>query len=268
MQMNFLNCIGFVERFVSLMMQIYQLKGVEIMLTKGILYGVGVGPGDPELLTLKAVRTIDQADVIALPKTDESYITALEIVKSVLDISRKEILEIYLPMTKNEEILRVSHHEAAVQLSKLLEQDKNIAFLTLGDPSIYSTYIYLHEWIIEKGHKAQLVPGVPSFCAVAAKLNISLCKRSEPLHIIPASYQNDEGYLDWEGTKILMKSGKSLTKVINLLQDKGLIDNSCMVERCGMTGEKIYTDLAGVDCCQSSYFSTIVVKDKNEENLS
>ena len=234
------------------------------MLEQGTLFGVGVGPGDPELMTFKAARTIKEADVIALPKTDEQYITALEIIKAVVDISQKEIIEIYLPMTRDEDTLRTSHQKAGLQLAELLNQGKNIAFLTLGDPSIYSTYIYIHNWLLHKGFQVQLIAGVPSFCAVAAKLNMSLCKGAEPLHIIPASYHHNDDYLDWDGTKILMKSGKSLKKVIDTLQTKGLIENSSMVERCGMDGEKVYKNLSDVNP-GSSYFSTIVVKDKEKK---
>jgi precorrin-2/cobalt-factor-2 C20-methyltransferase len=226
----------------------------------GKLFGVGVGPGDPELLTLKAVRTISEAEVIALPKTDSQNITALQIVEPVIDLSDKEIIEIYLPMTRDKDVLNNSHQNAVQQLMEILQQDKNIAFLTLGDPSIYSTYIYLHERVLLEGFAAELIAGVPSFCAVAAKLNQALCKGSEPLHLIPASYKGSGDYLNWPGTKILMKSGKALAKVIDALEEKALLGCSSMVERCGMEGEQIYRDLAQIDTGKS-YFSTIVVKE-------
>lgn len=231
------------------------------MTAKGILTGVGIGPGDPELLTLKAVRTIAEADVIALPKTDEQYITALEIVKTAVDISAKDIIELYLPMTRDAEVLAASHQKAAEQIAQLLRAGKKVAFLTLGDPTIYSTYLYIHERVLKAGLEAQLVPGVPSFCAVAAKLNTALCKAGEPLHIIPASYHGEPKYLDWSGTKVLMKSGKSLQTVIEALRARNMLDSASMVERCGMSEEKIYTDLNAVNT-RTSYFSTIIVKDK------
>lgn len=233
------------------------------MLQIGTLYGVGVGPGDPELLTLKAIRIIQEADVIALPKTDEQNIVALEIVKSVVDITGKEILELYMPMTREENVLQNSHEKAARQLIEQLIKGKKIAFLTLGDPSIYSTYMYLHQWVLEAGFEAQLIPGIPSFCAVAAKLNDALCKGAEPLHIIPASYKDTEEYLHWKGTKILMKSGKALGTVLDALRKNDLLNSSAMVERCGMDGEKIYKDLREINQ-KTSYFSTIVVKDKEK----
>lgn len=230
----------------------------------GKLYGVGVGPGDPELLTLKAVRIIQEVEVIALPKTDEQTIAALEIVKKVIDITAKEMIELYLPMTKDENVLHKSHDKAASQLVPILRQGKNIAFLTLGDPSIYSTYIYLHERVLQSGFEAQLIAGVPSFCAVAAKLNEPLCQGAEPLHLVPASYRGTDDYLQWKGTKILMKSGQALEKVVDALRKKGLLESSSMVERCGMEGERVFPDLSKVNT-GTSYFSTIVVKDKERK---
>jgi precorrin-2/cobalt-factor-2 C20-methyltransferase len=234
------------------------------MLKLGKLYGVGVGPGDPELLTLKAVKIIREADVIALPKTDETSITSLEIVKATVDIADKEIIALYMPMTRKESMLNISHEKAAYQLAEMLVDGKNIAFLTLGDPSIYSTYTYLHQWMIQAGFEAQIIPGVPSFCAVAARLNDSLCKGAEPLHIIPASYEDNEDYLEWKGTKVLMKSGRALARVINALRERGLMESAAMVERCGMKGEKVYYDLSEVNT-ETSYFSTIVVEDKERK---
>jgi precorrin-2/cobalt-factor-2 C20-methyltransferase len=229
----------------------------------GTLYGVGVGPGDPELLTIKALRIINEADVIALPKTDEAEIVAFNIAKQAVDLSEKQILELYMPMTRDKQKLNEHHDKAAEQLVEILKQGKNIAFLTLGDPSIYSTYIYLHKRVLQKGFNVQLVAGVPSFCAVAAKLNTSLCEGSQPLHIIPASYKGSDEYLDWNGTKVLMKTGKSFESTRNALAKKELLNNSRMVECCGMPNEKVYNDLNDVNE-KASYFSIIVVKDKEK----
>ena len=105
-----------------------------------------------------------------------------------------------------------------------------------------------------------MVPGVPSFCAVAAKLNISLAEGAQPLHVIPASYQGVEEGLEWSGPKILMKTGHSMKKVKELMREKGILDKAKMVQKCGMEGEEIYESMEQVDE-NSSYFSVIVVKD-------
>lgn len=230
----------------------------------GKLFGVGVGPGDPELLTLKALRVISEADIIAVPKTDGQTITALNIAQAVSDLSDKEIVEVYMPMTREEAVLIENHQKGAGELIQRLADGNNIAFLTLGDPSIYSTYIYLHRQVLEAGFEAQLIPGVPSFCAVAARLNDGLCIGAEPLHIIPASYKGLSDYLEWQGTKILMKSGEAFANVRMSLEERGLLSNSTMVERCGMEGEKVYADLNEVET-KTSYFTIIVVKDKESE---
>lgn len=220
-----------------------------------------MGPGDPELLTLQALRIIQEADVIAVPNTEGKTLTALEIAQKACDLSKKEIITVYMPMSRDEKILNEKHHQATQKIIVELIQGKTVAFLTLGDPSIYSTYIYLHRQVLEAGFKTQLIPGVPSFCAVAARLNESLCTAGEPLHIIPASYEGFADYLDWQGTKVLMKSGKAFNKVKTELQQRGLLDQATMVERCGMSGEKIYHDLDDVQE-NTSYFSIIVLKDK------
>jgi len=232
----------------------------------GKLFGVGVGPGDPELLTLKALRVIQEAEVIAVPKTDGQMLTALQIAQAACDLSGKEILEVYMPMTRKESVLKDSHQKGAQALIQRLANRKNIAFLTLGDPSIYSTYIYLHTQVLEAGFEAQLIPGVPSFCAVAARLNDSLCTAGEPLHIIPASYEGLADYLDWQGTKVLMKSGEAFNQVRTALQERELLAQASMVERCGMAGEKVYHDLNTVEG-KTSYFSIIVLKDREKEKM-
>ena len=174
----------------------------------GILYGVGVGPGDPELITYKAVKIIENAAVIAVPGNGESERTALSIARSY--VGKKPVLELKLPMTRDQEVLQASHLEAAQTLIEYLEQEKDVAFLTLGDPSIYSTFIYIHRIVEKRGLKARFVPGVPSFCAAAACLNQPLCEGEQPLHIIPASYEGALEGMQWPGTKVLMKSGKKL----------------------------------------------------------
>lgn len=226
---------------------------------KGKLYGVGVGPGDPSLMTYKAAQCIEQVPIVAVPSSGENKQIALEIVAPYL--THQEIIHCYMPMTRNKEELARVHEACASQIQGYLDEGKDVAFLTLGDPTIYSTYIYIHKHIINRGYEAIIIPGVPSFCAVAAKLGSALCEEGEMLHIIPASYEGTEAALDLKGNKVLMKTGKSLRKVFDLLKEKGLYEAAQMVSRCGMTEEKIYPTLACVQE-ESSYFSIVVVKEE------
>ncbi len=225
------------------------------------LYGIGVGPGDPELMTLKAVRLIEECDIVAVPKSGDSEGVAKQIARqAVKDFDKKTVIEVSMPMTRDVAVLEESHRQAAQQVESYLKEGKSVAFLTLGDPAIYSTYIYVHKKVQQHGFPVEMVPGVPSFCAVAAKLNISLAEGAQPIHIIPASYQGVEEGLEWSGPKVLMKTGRSMKKVKEILTEKGILDKAQMVQKCGMEGEVIYHSMADVDE-NSSYFSVIVVKD-------
>lgn len=233
---------------------------------QGILYGIGVGPGDPELMTLKAVRLIREADIIALPQQgDKKDVTAWEIAKQAVDMTDKPLLFLPMPMTKDEALLNASHDQAAALLIEQIKLGKSICFLTLGDPSVYSTYIYVHERVLQAGYPAQLVAGITSFCAVAARLNKGLVEREQMLHVIPGTYNNDEfAYLDLPGTKAIMKSGKTIAKLKEELYRRDLRDCSSMVACCGMPNERVYTNLDELDA-NSSYFSLVIVKERKLE---
>lgn len=225
---------------------------------KGVLYGVGVGPGDPELITLKAARILREADVIAVPATGDGKKTALSIVAA--HIAGKPLLECATPMLRDKQKLADNYARVASELTALLDQGKTVAFITLGDPSIYSTYIYVHHRVLAQGYTAQLIPGVPSFCAVAARLNTSLCEGAQMLHIVPSSHESTEEGLGLPGNKVLMKAGKAIDAVRDRLAQAGKLDNAAMVECCGMENEKVYRSLRELDDT-ASYFSVIVVKE-------
>lgn len=223
---------------------------------KGILYGVGVGPGDKKLLTLQAVETLKNADLIAVPDTGGEK-TALKIIEEY--IAEKELIYCSLPMTRDAELLRQSHEKCADDICALLDRGLNIAFITLGDPTVYSTYMYIHRIVAEKGYQTEIVNGIPSFCAAAGKLGISLCDGKEALHIIPASYEGTDELLRLNGNKVLMKSGKSIFKIKEKLNQHSLLANAKMVECCYMENERIYDSLRDMNE-ESSYFSVIIVK--------
>lgn len=224
----------------------------------GKLYGIGVGPGDPELLTIKGLRIIKECDIIALPSKDKMTCIAYKIVKDVYEeIDEKDFILLDYPMSKDKELLERCRTENENQITNLLKQGKNIAFLTLGDPTIYSTYIYLHKSMKEKGFVAQIISGVPSFCSIAASLSISLSEAEEEIHILPATYGVSKTY-EMSGTKILMKSGTKLKEIKQLVRKKDCY--VAMVENCGMPNEKI---VVGVDKLEDSsgYYTTVIIKD-------
>lgn len=227
-------------------------------MNKGILYGVGVGPGDPELLTLKAVRILKEADVIAVPDKGAGEQTALTIVKEYIE--GKKRVDCTTPMTRDADKLEESYRSNADKLCALLDQGKNVAFITLGDPTVYSTYVYIHKKVLERGYEAQLIPGVPSFCAVAARLNTSLCEGADRLLIVPASYEKLEESLDVEANKVLMKAGRSIGDLQDILRRRGELERASLVENCGMENERVFEHFADMEE-KTGYFSVVIVKD-------
>ena len=250
-------CIG---KFAYDILNGYEQKGMERDMT-GKLYGIGVGPGDPELLTLKAVRKIKECDYIVVPGEDYRKSTAYKIACSAVpELQDKQVFNLVMPMTKDKDILKRSHESAAGLVRQWLDDGKDVGFLTLGDVSIYSTYLYIQKLINKAGCHTEMISGIPSFCAAAARLNIGLSEASEQIHIIPASYQIEDA-LKLPGTKILMKSGKQIGKVKEQVKALGL--EAVMIENCGMDQEKVYRNLDEIDH-QAGYYSLMIVKDKNE----
>lgn len=253
----------------------------------GIFTGVGVGPGDPELMTLKAVRKILACSVIAVPVSDRelgepvyepasperagkpetdggtafylenctAYQTA---VQAVPEICEKDRLYLPMPMIREKEILKRIHDMDAEAVEEQLGQGKNVVFLTLGDPTVYSTCMYVYKRIRQAGYQTELIPGVPSFCAAAAKMEIPLAENRQELHIIPASYDIGNS-LGLKGTKVLMKAGSRMAEVKTLLLKYGL--EAEMVENCGMSNERIYRSPEEIPD-EAGYYSLLVIKEK------
>ncbi|MGI6182104.1 MAG: precorrin-2 C(20)-methyltransferase [Agathobaculum sp.] len=225
---------------------------------QGILYGVGVGPGDAELMTVKACRILRESDVVMAPQADGGGQTALAIAADC--IGDKPVICCAMPMTHDKAARDAAHDSAADTVCALLDEGKTVAFITLGDPTVYSTYWYVHRRVAARGYRTELVPGVPSFCAAAARAGRALCMDGEMLHIIPAAHGAAEAGLALEGDKVLMKAGRSAPAVRDALAARGEMQNAVLVERCGMEGERIVTDLRELDG-PAGYFSVILVRE-------
>lgn len=150
----------------------------------GIFYGVGVGPGDPELLTIKAVKVIQTADVIIAPQTEkQADSTALAIARPFLS-EAVSIVKMVFPMVRNREALSEAWENNRRAIVQLLVTGKKVVFLTLGDPMLYSTYIYVFHLLENCGYPIRTIPGVPSFCAIASQLGYPLAEGDDVLSVI------------------------------------------------------------------------------------
>lgn len=185
-------------------------------LKMGTLYGIGVGPGDEELLTLKAVNVIKKCEVIVAPSAkDGDRSIAFDTAKNFVDESKEVIIK-HFPMGGKEQEGKI--FEAFKTIEERLNEGKNVAFLTIGDPFVYSTYIYLLEHIKNKGYKTETVPGITSFCAAASLAGQSIVIGDERVLILPASQVDkitDEKFV------VIMKVYKKEENVLNVLEEKG-----------------------------------------------
>lgn len=246
----------------------------------GTFYGVGVGPGDPELLTIKALNIIKACPVLAVPISDQRLsepvleragqpgvcsellqkCVAYQIVLAALpEVEQKDKLYLPMPMIKDRERLRQTHDQCAAEAAVSLENNHDIAFITLGDPTVYSTCLYIHKWIKKMGFVTGLIPGVPSFCAAAARMDIGLVENKDQLHIIPGSYEIEQG-LKMDGTRILMKAGRNMPVVKQAIKEQGLAVH--MVENCGMADEQIYRTVDEIPD-DAGYYSLLIVKEED-----
>ena len=204
---------------------------------RGTVYGVGVGPGDPELMTLKACRLIRENDVIAVPGKEAKEAVAYRIaVQAVPELADKELLPIYMPMVRDRQQIGEEHRRGAELIRKYLDQGRNVVFLTLGDSTIYSTFSYLQHILEAEGYPVELVSGIPSFCAAPARLNLPLAEWDEPLHIIPAVHRRED-LLNQRGTCVLMKAASHMKETKALIRQSGR--EASAVLNCGMESEKI-----------------------------
>jgi len=226
----------------------------------GKLYGIGTGPGDPELLTLKAVNTLRNCDAIAVPEPGSGERTAFTIISDY--IKGKEIIECSFPMDRNMDKRIEARQIVADKIAAFLEKGKNVGFATLGDPTTYSTYMYIHKLLIEKGFEAEIIPGVASFSAAAAALGVALCEGDETLTIIPAGQREDvDELLDRPGTKVIMKSGENLAGVLSMLKERGYGDGTKIAYRATMEGQQLFHSIDDFEKSPASgYFTLAIVR--------
>lgn len=228
----------------------------------GILVGVGVGPGDPELLTIKACRALKACDLLVLPaKTKEKCYAYQIAVQAVPQLAEKACLYMDFPMIKDQKALDAQMDQNTKEIISWLKKNKNIVFVTIGDPSIYATYHYIHRRVVAQGYEAKIISGIPSFLAVAARLGISLADRDQQIHVIPGSYDTEDAK-DYPGTRIYMKAGKSLAHLKAGLQrevEGGKTLEVYAVANCGMENEKV---MIGLDVLKedAGYLTTVIVK--------
>ncbi|NLI12550.1 MAG: precorrin-2 C(20)-methyltransferase [Peptococcaceae bacterium] len=229
---------------------------------QGTFYGIGVGPGDPELITLKAVKILREVDVIIAPRTEKKQNSSALSIASSFIRQDTQVLELVFPMVFEQGSLSVAwEHNKNIILS-FLNEGKNVAFLTLGDPMIYSTYIYVYRLLEGNGLKIETIPGVTSFCAAASRLGFPLAEGNDILSIVPATLEEEkiEKALSYTDNLVLLKVYKNFEQIIAQLKKSSLADNAAMVSRCGFKDEEIIYNLNYSEDKKPNYLSTILAR--------
>jgi len=236
----------------------------------GTLYGIGVGPGDPELLTLKAVKVLKEiSHVFAASSSKNDYSLARDIVKSHLapDIP---VDQLAFPMTFDPDHLEDAWRANCEKVVEILQQGKNVAFLTLGDPLTFSTFIYLMRKIRLRlpGVNVTTIPGVTSFQAAAACANVPLAEGEEVITIISGAKGQTRlrEAVEFSDNVILMKTYKQFPQILAQIEEAGLKDRCCFISRCGLEGEIVERDFAKMlELQQPNYLSLMIVKKRGIE---
>ena len=229
-------------------------------LPKGKFYGIGVGPGDPELLTLKGRRLLEEADCIAAPKTHgEAGSTALPLVEQF--IAGKPLLELVLPMTHDKRQLEQAWADSAKAVMERLDAGQNVAFITLGDASLFSTLMYIFRPIKAAGYAWELVPGINAPSAAAARLGIGLADGKEDLAILAATADlaKVESTIASHSNTVLMKGAAKWPAIAEILERQGVLAKTAAVERCTMENERVFTDVSQMPE-DLSYFLTAIIR--------
>ncbi len=231
----------------------------------GTLYGVGVGPGDPELITVKAQRLLQRAAVLCVPKSreeGESYVRGF--VSHLVDTKRQQLLELVFPMTKDRAVLE-QHWEAALErLLVPLRQGRDVAFVTEGDPFIYSTFMHLYCLVRERHPDlpVEVIPGVSSINASAAAAGLPLVDGAERLAILPATYEGDHlaGIVQQFDTVVLLKVNRVFDRVLAVLEALDLAGRAVYVRRCGTAEQEVVRDIRSLRGKELDYLSLLIIK--------
>lgn len=229
-------------------------------------YGIGTGPGDSDLVTVKAVKTLENLDILYTPESKkEGTSLALSIIDQYLP-SDIDIKQRYFPMNFNDGQKIVAWNKVADEIIEDVEAGKNVGFVTLGDPMIYSTYVYIMERLIDKVD-VETIPGISSFSNIASNQNFPLVMDKEPLIIVPCTI--DEHKIDHAlenySSIVLMKVYKNFKNIVSKLEKHGLINYSILVSNSSLDDEVVYEDLRKIDLEDKiSYFSTILVNRENK----
>lgn len=232
-------------------------------MAKGKLYGIGVGPGDSKLLTVKAVETIQNADMIITPKTEKKEGSVAYHIASPYISEKTEILPLVFQMVLDMEVVSKQWQANRKLITEKLDEGKNLVFLTLGDPMLYSTYMYIFRALEGTGYEVETIPGIPAFLGIASHIGMPITEWEENVLIIPATAdpKKIDQALSVSDNAVIMKVYKKFGFIQEELRKHHMIKKAVMVSRAGLPDEIIERDLDSLPAdYQPNYLSTIITK--------
>jgi len=229
---------------------------------RGTFYGVGVGPGDPELITLKAHRLIQEASVISYIGIDGGRSQARQIATHSIETAPKAPLEIAIPMpmSKDRSLANTAYDQAAVEIRDALDQGQNVVFLCEGDPLFFGSFAYLLERL-ESDYLCQVVPGISSLHSSSAALLKPLTLLKESFAVISGRHSDEHirNTLINHDTVVIMKAGSSRPRLLDILEETGRTSDAHYLEYISREQEKVVTDVTTLPHNKGPYFSVFVV---------
>ena len=229
-------------------------------------YGIGTGPGDSTLVTIKAVNTIKMLDILYTPEPKKGGDSlALSIVKEYVP-DTVEIKQRHFPMNNDSVEKMASWDAIAAEIKDDVKAGKEVGFITLGDPMIYSTYVYIMERLMDE-IEVETIPGISSFSNIASNHNYPLVMDTDPLMVIPCTMEEEkiDAALQTYDCFVLMKVYKNFKEIVQKLEKYDLIDHAILVSNSSQEREEVFTNLRDDKIDEKiSYFSTILVnKNRN-----
>lgn len=239
----------------------------EKSLRLGKLYGIGVGPGDPELITLKAIRILKEVESIFAPSSSSNeYSIALSIVDK--HIGERPVIGLHFPMTRDKEVLKRAWLENAQKVLSCLREGKDCAFITLGDPLTYSTFCHLMRTVKELEPTVEVitVPGITSYHAAAAKLNFSIAEGDKGFYVVSGvnGGQHIKEALIKSDTVFVLKTYREFSNIKQVLEDLQLLEDAVLVKKLGMEDEEIKRGVEDLsEDAKLPYLTLLVVKNSS-----
>ena len=231
---------------------------------KGILYGLGLGPGNPELITVKAWRLLSTVEVIAYPQPPEGESFARKIAAPFIPEDTIE-LALIIPMSRQRHPAQTAYDTAAKEIAAHIDNGKDVAFISNGDPFLYSTFMYVHERL-KNDYEIEIIPGVTSLTASAAATRRPLAARNEVLKVLPAPLDNDrlKAEIATADSIVINKVGNHFNRICSIIKELGLTENTQVVENA-TTEYEVARPLSQIKDGEQPYFTTMIIY-KGKEN--